>query len=147
VDISRVFPRNGVFNERQALIYNIALEINEIVTNSIKPGMFFKDINEMNRALTFPHLKAAGVLTDVADLGKYVWHRCSHHIGFDIHDVGSYEMPLAEGMYFSMDMGIYIREWGVGLRIEDDVVVTECGLRRLSGIIPRTIPEIEAAMA
>jgi len=147
VDISRVFPRNGVFNERQAQIYNIALEVNEIVTNSIKPGMFFRDINEMNRKLTFPYLKGAGVLTDVANLSNYVWHRCSHHIGFDIHDVGSYEMPLAEGMYFSMDMGIYIREWGVGLRIEDDVVVTADGLKRLSGIIPRTIPEIEAAMA
>jgi len=146
VDISRVFPRSGVFGERQEQIYNIALEVNDIVTAKIKPGMFFKDINEMNRELTFPRLKDAGVLTDVADLGNYVWHRCSHHIGFDIHDVGSYEMPLAVGNYFSMDMGIYIREWGIGLRIEDDVIMTADGLRNLSSFIPRTVQEIETAM-
>ena len=146
VDISRVFPRNGVFDEKQKLIYNIALEINNEVTNTIKSGMYFKDINEMNRRLTFPRLKAAGLLTDVADLDKYVWHRCSHHIGFDVHDVGSYEIPLAEGMFFSMDMGLYIREWGIGMRIEDDVLVTKDGLKNVSSNIPRTIEDIEAAM-
>ena len=146
VDISRVFPVSGVFSEQQALVYNIALEVNDAVTGAIKPGMFFEDINAMNRELTYPHLKAAGLLSDPADLGKYVWHRCSHHIGFDVHDVGSYEQPLREGMFFSMDMGIYIRQWGIGMRIEDNVLMTAGGLRRLSGDIPRTIPDIEAAM-
>jgi len=146
VDISRVFPRNGTFSEKQKLIYNTALEINNEVTDTIKPGMFFRDINEMNKKLTFPRLKAAGLLTDVKDLENYVWHRCSHHIGFDVHDVGSYEMPLAEGMFFSMDMGLYIREWGIGMRIEDDVLVIADGLRRVSDSIPRTVEDIEAAM-
>jgi len=147
VDISRVFPRNGIFTEKQKLIYNIALEINNEVTETIKPGMYFRDINEMNRKLTFPRLKAAGLLTDIADLDKYVWHRCSHHIGFDVHDVGSYEVPLAEGMFFSMDMGLYIKEWGIGMRIEDDTLVTSTHLKNLSVSIPRTIDEIESAMS
>jgi Xaa-Pro aminopeptidase len=147
VDISRVFPRNGTFSEKQKQIYDIALEVNNEVTEAIKPGMFFSDINELNRKLTFPRLKAAGVLSDLEDLSSYVWHRCSHHIGFDIHDVGSYEMPLAEGMFFSMDMGLYIREWGIGMRIEDDVIMTSSGLRRVSDSIPRTIRDIEAAMS
>ena len=146
VDISRVFPRGGVFSEKQKLIYNIALEINNEVTGAIKPGMLFNDINEMNRRLTFPRLKAAGLLTDESDLDKYVWHKCSHHIGFDVHDVGSYEVPIAEGMFFSMDMGLYIREWGIGMRIEDDVLVTADGLRNISESIPRTIDDIESAM-
>jgi len=146
VDISRVFPRNGTFTDKQKLIYNIALEINNEVTETIKPGMFFRDINEMNRELTFPRLKAAGLLTDIKDLDQYVWHRCSHHIGFDVHDVGSYEMPLAEGMFFSMDMGLYIKEWGIGMRIEDDVLMTANGLKNVSSSIPRTIEEIESAM-
>jgi len=146
VDISRVFPRNGVFDERQKQIYSIALEVNDEVTAAIKPGMYFNDINEMNRRLTFPRLKAAGLLSGVAELDKYVWHRCSHHIGFDVHDVGSYEVPLAEGMFFSMDMGIYVQEWGIGLRVEDDVLVTANGLKNVSKSIPRTIEEIEAAM-
>jgi len=146
VDISRVFPKNGTFSDKQKLIYNIALEINNEVTATIKPGMHFSDINEMNRNLTFPRLKAAGLLTDIADLEKYVWHRCSHHVGFDVHDVGSYEEPLAEGMFFSMDMGLYIREWNLGMRIEDDVLMTADGLRNVSKDIPRTIEEIEAKM-
>ena len=146
VDISRVFPRNGTFSEKQKLIYNIALEINNEVTETIKPGMFFRDINEMNRKLTFPRLKAAGLLTDIKDLDKYVWHRCSHHVGFDVHDVGSYEIPLANGMFFSMDMGLYIKEWGIGMRIEDDVLMTAKGLKNLSTSIPRTVEEIESAM-
>jgi Xaa-Pro aminopeptidase len=146
VDISRVFPKNGVFDEKQKLIYTIALEVCDEVTAAIKPGMAFNDINEMNRNLTFPRLKSAGLLTDVRDLDKYIWHKCSHHIGFDVHDVGSYEEPLAEGMFFSMDMGIYIREWGIGMRIEDDVLMTVDGLRNVSKSVPRTIEEIEAAM-
>ncbi|MCL2200458.1 MAG: Xaa-Pro peptidase family protein, partial [Oscillospiraceae bacterium] len=114
VDVSRVFPRNGVFSERQRLVYNIALEVNDIVTGAIKKGMMFNDINEMNRELTFPRLKELGILTDISGIDEYVWHRCSHHIGFDVHDVGTYERPLDEGMFFSMDMGIYIRQWGIG---------------------------------
>ena len=146
VDISRVFPRNGTFSEKQKQIYDIALEINDKVTKTIKPGMFFSDINKMNEDLTFPRLKALGLLSEKTDLNKYVWHRCSHHIGFDVHDVGSYEMPLAEGMFFSMDMGLYIREWGIGMRIEDNVVVTTDGLKNVSCSIPRTTEEIEAVM-
>jgi len=146
VDISRVFPRNGVFTDKQKLIYGIAYEVKDIVTKAIKPGMFFKDINDLNRDLTFPHLKAAGLLTDIKDLNNYVWHRCSHHIGFDVHDVGSYEEPLAEGMFFSMDMGLYIREWSIGMRIEDDVLMTETGLKNMSCDIPGSIEEIEAIM-
>jgi Xaa-Pro aminopeptidase len=147
VDISRVFPRNGIFNKQQKLIYNIALEICDEVTDTIKPGMSFDDINEMNRMLTFPRLKAAGLLSDIRELDKYIWHKCSHHIGFDVHDVGTYEIPISEGMFFSMDMGLYIRPWGIGMRIEDDVLVTADGLRNISSSIPRTIEDIESAMS
>jgi len=147
VDISRVFPSNGKFDKRQTQIYNIALEVNDIVTSSIKKGMLFSDINELNKKLTFPKLKEIGILKDFSEINDYVWHRCSHHIGYDVHDVGSYEMPLEEGMFFSMDMGLYIRQWGIGMRIEDDVLMRTNGLENLSADIPRTIPEIEAAMA
>ena len=109
--------------------------------------MPFSRIDEMNRQLSFERLKAVGLLEDPAGLGKYIWHGCTHHVGFDVHDVGSYQVPIAEGMYFTMDTGIYIREWGIGMRIEDNVLVTAQGLERLSDGIPRTIEEIEAAMA
>jgi len=143
VDISRVFPRNGKFSEKQRKLYNIALEINDEVTETIKEGMLVKDIDELNRNLTFPRLKAEGILSDVSDLDKYVWHKCSHHIGFDVHDVGTYEVPLEEGMFFSMDMGLYVPEWGIGMRIEDDVLMTSGALTNMSIDIPRTIDNIE----
>ena len=146
VDISRVFPRGGVFSERQKLVYNISLEVNDELTETIKPGMLFSRIDELNRELTFKRLKAEGLLSDPADIGKYVWHRCSHHVGFDVHDVGSYQSPIAAGMFFSMDTGIYIREWGIGMRIEDNVLAAADGLNRVSGEIPRTVADIEAAM-
>ena len=147
VDISRVFPVNGAFNERQRLVYGAALAVNDELTAAIKPGMPFTRIDELNRELTFARLKSAGLLTDIADIGRYVWHRCTHHVGFDVHDAGSYQYPIAEGMFFTMDVGIYIREWGVGLRLEDNCLVTAAGLRSLSADIPRTIRDIEAAMA
>ncbi|MCL2152006.1 MAG: Xaa-Pro peptidase family protein [Oscillospiraceae bacterium] len=147
VDISRVFPRNGVFSEKQKLVYNISFDVNNELTETIKPGMPFSYIDELNRELTFPRLKAEGLLTSPSELSQYVWHKCSHHIGFDVHDVGSYQDPIAEGMFFSMDTGIYIRQWGIGMRIEDDVLATSDGLRRVSNDIPRSIEDIESAMA
>jgi len=146
VDISRVFPRSGRFSEKQRILYEIALDINNEVTKIIEKGMLFHDINELNRKLTYPRLKSAGVLKDISELDKYVWHRCSHHIGFDVHDVGTYEMPISEGMFFSMDMGLYVREWGIGMRIEDDVLMTDNGLLNMSQAIPRTIEDIEMTM-
>jgi len=146
VDISRVFPRNGVFSATQKLVYNISLEVNNEITETVKPGMAFSFIDELNRKLTFDRLKAEGLLSEPADIGKYVWHRCSHHVGFDVHDVGSYQDPIAEGMFFTMDTGIYIREWGIGMRIEDNILAGADGLSRVSGSIPRTVADIEAAM-
>ena len=146
VDISRVFPRNGVFSDSQKLVYNISLDVNDEITETVRPGMPFSCIDELNRKLTFGRLRAAGLLSDPADIGKYVWHRCSHHVGFDVHDVGSYQDPIAEGMFFTMDTGIYIREWGIGMRMEDNLLAEAGGLKRVSGSIPRTVSDIEAAM-
>ncbi len=146
VDISRVFPRNGRFSELQKKVYQVSLEANDYTTNFIKPGMPFSKIDEIYRRQAFEGLKSIGLLEDVKDLGKYVWHGCTHHIGFDVHDAGTYDLPIEENMVFTMDTGIYIREWNIGMRIEDNVLVTSNGLELLSGGIPRTIDEIEAVM-
>ena len=147
VDISRVFPRNGHFSERQKTVYEAALRVNDEITEAIRPGMPFPLIDQLCREKTFESLQPLGLLDDIADIGRYVWHGCTHHVGFDVHDVGTYHVPIAENMFFTMDTGIYIREWGIGMRIEDNVLVTAEGLKRLSGDIPRTIDDIEAAMA
>ncbi|HEY5466398.1 MAG TPA: M24 family metallopeptidase, partial [Clostridia bacterium] len=147
VDISRVFPRSGRFSELQKSVYQVALQVNDYITDNIKPGMPFFTIDRLCREKSFEGLKALGLLADMGDIEKYVWHGCTHHVGLDVHDVGTYHLPIEENMVFTVDTGIYIREWNIGMRIEDNVLVTAKGLKRLSGDIPRTVREIEEAMA
>lgn len=146
-DISRVFPANGHFSERQAQIYQVAYAANRAVMEQVRPGIFFPQLNRTCREVTFDGLKVLGLLDDLAHIGKYVWHGVAHHVGLDTHDVGGYDEPMAENMVFTVDAGIYVREWGIGLRIEDNVLVTANGCENLSAAIPATIEEIESLMA
>jgi Xaa-Pro aminopeptidase len=146
-DISRVFPANGHFSERQAQLYQVSYEANRAVMAQVRPGVFFPQLNRTCRKVSFEGLKALGLLEDYADVGRYVWHGAVHHVGLDTHDVGGYEEPTAENMVFTVDAGIYVREWGIGLRIEDNVLVTADGCENLSAGIPSTIEEIEGLMA
>lgn len=145
-DISRVFPSNGHFGERQAQIYEIALAANRAIMAQVRPGVSFSEPNRICREVSFAGLQDLGLLDDFADIGKYVWHGTTHHVGLDTHDVGGYEEPMAENMVFTVDAGIYVREWGIGLRIEDNVLVTPDGCENLSASIPATIEEIEGLM-
>jgi Xaa-Pro aminopeptidase len=145
-DISRVFPANGQFSQRQAQIYRIAYAANRAVMDEVRPGVFFPQMNRICREVSFEGLKALGLLEDFADISRYVWHGVAHHIGLNTHDVGGYDEPMAENMVFTVDTGIYVREWGIGLRIEDNVLVTAEGCENLSAAIPATIEEIESYM-
>jgi Xaa-Pro aminopeptidase len=104
-------------------------------------------LNPICKKVSFEGLKALGLLNDFADINKYVWHGAVHHVGLDTHDVGGYDEPITENMVFTVDAGIYVREWGIGLRIEDNVLVTADGCENLSVAIPSTIEEIESLMA
>jgi Xaa-Pro aminopeptidase len=146
-DISRVFPANGRFSERQAQIYRIAYAANRAVMEQVRPGVFFPQLNRTCREVSFEGLQALGLLDDFADIRRYVWHGAVHHIGLNTHDVGGYDEPIAENMVFTVDAGIYVREWGIGLRIEDNVLVTTNGYENLSAAIPATIEEIQNLMA
>lgn len=146
-DISRVFPSNGHFNHRQAQIYQIALAANRAVMAQMRPGEPFSTPNRVCREVAFEGLKALGLLDDIQDIGRYVWHGATHHVGLDTHDVGGYDEPMAENMVITVDAGIYVRQWGIGLRIEDDVLVTADGCENLSASIPVAIEDIEALMA
>jgi Xaa-Pro aminopeptidase len=146
-DISRVFPANGRFSERQAQLYQVAYAANRAVMAQVRPGVFFPQLNRTCREVSFEGLKALGLLDDPADIRKYVWHGVTHHVGLDTHDVGGYDEPMAENMVFVVDAGIYVREWGIGLRIEDNVLVTADGCENLSAAIPTTMEEIENLMA
>jgi Xaa-Pro aminopeptidase len=142
-DISRVFPASGRFSPRQADIYRVAYDANRAVMAQVRPGVPFSMPNRVCREVSYEGLKALGILDDFADVGKYVWHGVTHHIGLDTHDVGGYDEPMAENMVFTVDAGIYVREWGIGLRIEDNVCVTAAGCENLSAAIPATLEAIE----
>lgn len=124
----------------------MAYAANRAIMEQVRPGAPFSMPNQVCRQVSFTGLKALGLIEDIADIGRYVWHGVSHHVGLDVHDVGVYDIPMAENMVFTVDAGIYVREWGVGLRIEDNVLVTASGCENLSAAIPATMQEIEALM-
>ena len=145
-DVSRGFPCNGRFTQRQRLLYECALRTSDYMFSIIRPGMKMADVDATIRSYNAQHLKDAGVLQDVADVGTYMWHGGAHHIGFDCHDAIATPEIIAPNMVFCVDVGIYHEEWGIGFRVEDNCLVTETGCENLSAAIPRTPADIEAVM-
>lgn len=145
-DVSRGWPCNGKFSERQALLYNCALDTSNYMFSIIKPGMPMASVDQTAHAYCAKKLVDIGLLDKVENVGKYMWHGGAHHIGFDVHDEVDMSHPVAPGMVFCVDIGIYCEEWGIGFRIEDNCLVTETGCENLSAAVPRTIEDIEAVM-
>ena len=142
-DITRTIPVSGRFTKRQRQIYDLVLEAQEAVTSAIKPGM---------------RLTGGGPesLTKIAEdifrrksprLAGGFPHAVGHYVGLDVHDPGSLREPLEEGMVITVEPGLYLADEGLGVRIEDMLVVTADGARRLGPPLPRRADEIEALLA
>jgi Xaa-Pro aminopeptidase len=111
------------------------------------PGKIsFVQIEAHARRRIGEELVAAGHLGKDEDVSKYYWHKGTHHIGLDVHDVGPHGNPIAPGMVFTIDVGIYMEDKNIGFRIEDNVLITETGYEHLSADIVREIDDIEAMM-
>ena len=145
-DVSRGWPCNGKFTEKQRALYQCAYNTSQHMFSIIKPGMKMKDVDRLAREYNFEQLKAIGLLDDYKDIGKYMWHGGAHHVGYDVHDIVDVDI-IEPGMVFCVDIGIYVLEWGIGFRLEDNCLVTEDGCENLTVNIPRTIEDIEAVMA
>lgn len=145
-DVSRGWPCNGKFTEKQKLLYQCAYNTSEHMFQILKPGIPMQDVDKMIREYCYEQLHAAGVCDSYDEIGTYMWHGGAHHIGFDVHDVVSRNIKTAPGMVFCVDVGIYHEEWGIGFRLEDNCLITENGCENLSAAIPRTIEEIETIM-
>ena len=145
-DVSRGWPCNGRFSERQRILYQCVLETSNHMFSIIKPGMAMDDVDATIRRYNAQLLKDAGVLADVGEIGKLMWHGGSHHIGYDVHDVVKRPQIIGPNMVFCVDIGVYHEEWGIGFRLEDNCLITENGCENLSAAIPRTIEDIEAVM-
>ena len=146
VDVSRGWPCNGKFTDRQKLLYNCALKTSDYLFSVIRPGMKMKDVDATIRSYNAQLLVEAGVMDSIDDVGTYMWHGGAHHIGYDVHDAVMMPEVIEAGMVFCVDVGIYHEAWGIGFRLEDNCLVTETGCENLSADIPRTIEEIEAVM-
>ncbi|MBQ9950580.1 MAG: aminopeptidase P family protein [Clostridia bacterium] len=147
-DISRTFPVNGKFTERQKEIYNAVLEAQKIVIANAKPGLTTRQLNQMVVDYYETRLDDLGLRKEGKTVRDYYYHGVSHHLGLDTHDICTErERILAPGMVITVEPGLYIAEEGIGVRIENDVLITEDGCIDLSIDIPRTVEEIEALMA
>ena len=142
-DVSRGWPCNGKFSERQRLLYTCAYRTSQHMFSIIRPGMKMADVDRLAREYNFEQLKAIGLCDRYEDVGRYIWHGGAHHVGWDTHDLVDVDI-VEPGMVFCVDIGIYCEEWGIGFRLEDNCLVTETGCENLSAGIPRTIADIEA---
>ena len=142
-DISRTFPVNGKFSERQKQIYNIVLGAQQHALNHTKPGITTKELNQKVIEYYAVELKKIGLITEDKEVMKYYYHGVSHHLGLDCHDLCEYT-PLEAGAIITCEPGLYIAEENIGIRIEDDILITEAGYINLSSQIIKTVEDIES---
>jgi len=147
-DISRTFPVNGKFTARQKEIYETVLAAQDLVIAAAKPGMTTRQLNDVVVKYYESRLEALGLAKDGKTVRDYYYHGVSHHLGLDTHDICTErERTLKPGMVITVEPGLYIEDEGIGVRIENDVLITEDGCIDLSAAIPRTVADIEAIMA
>ncbi|MBY6037600.1 aminopeptidase P family protein [Fictibacillus nanhaiensis] len=147
-DISYTFPVDGKFTDRQKQLYNIVLKALKETTALIKPGLAYAELDKHAKKVLAEECKAIGLIQEDSELSKYYYHSVGHFLGLDTHDVGSYKDRVLEpGMVITIEPGLYIEEESIGIRIEDDILVTEDGYENLSKDIIREVEEIEEFMA
>ena len=146
-DITRTYPANGKFSPRQREVYELVLKANQAVAEAAKPGITTRDLNDIAKNVLGEGLVAMGLIEDVAEVGKYYMHGVSHPIGIDVHDISLAGDTLKPGWIISNEPGLYIDEEAIGIRIEDDLLITEEGCEVLSKDIIKDPDEIEAFMA
>lgn len=147
-DISRTFPVSGVFTERQKEVYNAVLRVNEEIIRSIKPGVKYVDINNKATDLLAEECIKLGLIEDKKDVRKYYFHSIGHSLGLDTHDVETphRNITFTPGVVYTVEPGLYIEEEGIGVRIEDDILVTNDGIEVLTKNMIKTVEEIENFM-
>jgi Xaa-Pro aminopeptidase len=147
-DITRTLPANGKFTPRQREIYEIVLGAQNAALAALKPGMdLCRKGDKSVYKISYEYIESHGKDMHGKPLGPYYIHGLGHHIGLNVHDPGDYCKPLEPGMVVTMEPGIYLPEENLGVRIEDDVLITETGYKLLSERLPRNPDEIEKIMA
>ena len=154
-DMTRTIPVNGRYTKRQKQVYDAVLRVKNLATDLLVPGALISDYHKEVGKLMEYELIDLGLLdktdvknqsVDYPEYKKYFMHGTSHHLGLDVHDVGSTYTPIKPGMVLTVEPGIYIREEGIGIRIEDNILITKNGHQNLMKNIPIETEEIEDLM-
>jgi len=154
-DLTRTIPVNGRFTARQKEVYNACLHLHNYAKSILKPGITLNDYTDKVGEEATSQFVKIGLISE-SDLKnedknsrlyrKFLYHGISHHLGLDVHDLGSRTEPLVEGMLLTVEPGIYIEQEQMGIRIENNVWLTADGNKDLMENIPITVEEIESAM-
>lgn len=146
-DITRTVPANGKFTPRQREIYEVVLGAQNAALVALKPGAVLRGGSNSIQQITYDYINTHGKDKEGRPLGQYFIHGVSHHLGLDVHDPSDRNRPLDAGMVITVEPGVYIPEENLGVRIEDDVLITKDGYRLLTVRLPRSVEEIEKIMA
>lgn len=152
-DVTRSFPASGKFSDEQKAIYAIVLEAQTAGISKCKPGEYFRAPHNAATEVIQKRLMELGIIKTPGEISKYFFHGTSHYLGLDVHDMGT-NGKLQPNSVITVEPGIYIpfgsdcdeKWWGIGVRIEDDVLITETEPEVLSSCVPKTVDEIEALM-
>lgn len=146
-DITRTFPINGKFTERQKQIYEIVLKANKESIKYIKPGITYQEFHDFGKEILIEELKKIKLIRNDSDIYKFFYHSLGHSLGLDVHDPGNLKTVLREGMLITVEPGLYIKDENIGIRIEDDVYLTKEGAINLSEHIIKEVKDIENYMS
>jgi Xaa-Pro aminopeptidase len=142
-DITRTYPASKVFNPLQKQIYDIVLGANKMLLKMAKPGIKLIDLQNATIDYMAERCVQEGLIKTKDNIKDVYYHNCSHHLGLDTHDPAQRELPLVAGNVITIEPGLYFKEFGIGVRIEDDALITDNGCINLSASIPKEISEIE----
>ena len=152
-DVTRTIPVAGEFSKEQLAIYSIVLSAQKAGIEKCVPGNKFWEPHKAAKAVIVEGLRKLGIINSAGEVGKYFMHGTSHYLGLDVHDVGLFG-SLKAGNVITVEPGIYIAEgsdcdekwWNIGVRIEDDILITNTGFEILSDCVPKEIEEIQEMM-
>lgn len=145
-DVSRTYPVSGKFTQKQRDLYQVVLEGLEAAIAHARPGQPKNELQNLSKDVMAKELIKLGMIQEKEEISRYYYHGSGHYIGLYTHDVGDEYAPLEEDMMFTLEPGLYFKELGIGIRIEDTLLVTGQGCEVLSGDIPKIVEEIEAFM-
>lgn len=143
-DVTRTLPVSGRFSDRQRALYELVLRTKAAAAEALRPGITLSELEGIARATM--RAQSNG-LCGVETCDAYFGHGLSHHLGLDVHDYGPRSLPLSPGMVITIEPGLYLPDEGIGIRIEDDYLITSSGHEVLSADAPTTVHDIEQEMA